>query len=114
MSIIENDDTIIDLNTKVDMFIDWYYEKMVKGKHSEYGEYRLPIEMRNLIEKLAVWYELRYNDYELDRIMNSLDKEGLTLNILLLRLNNFIIAYKLTSSSEPKRSIKYKQIKFIP
>ena len=72
-----------DLDYKVDSFIDWYYEYIVKGNYSKYGEYRLPIEMRNLIEKIAVWYELRFPDYEIDRIMNNIETKYLSLNFIL-------------------------------
>lgn len=74
---------IIDLNTKVDMFLQWYYENKVKGKYSKQGEIRKLIEMRDFIEKIAVWYELRFPDYEIDRIMNNIENNGLTLSFLL-------------------------------
>jgi hypothetical protein len=44
------------LDDKVDEFISWYYENMVKGYYTDIGEYYEPIEMRNTIEKMAVWY----------------------------------------------------------
>ena len=53
------------LDDKVDEFIDWYYKNMVKGNYTDIGEFHKPNEMRNFIEKMAVWYELRYPDYEI-------------------------------------------------
>ena len=47
------------LDTKVDNFIEWYSKNLVKGYYTESGEYLKPRELRNLIEKMAVWYELR-------------------------------------------------------
>ena len=46
------------LNDKVEEFIKWYKKNM-------YDDYFLstPEEVRNFIEKMAVWYELRYPDY---------------------------------------------------
>ncbi len=41
----------INLDDKVDEFIDWFTENMVKGQYTDIGEYRFPIEMRNFIEK---------------------------------------------------------------
>ena len=61
-------DTVI-LDDKVDMFIKWYTDNIIKGNYTDIGEYYLPIDMRNFIEKVAVWYELRYPEYEINRIM---------------------------------------------
>ena len=57
----------ISLDAKVDDYIQWNYENMVKGHYTDIGEYWVPIELRNFIEKMAVWYELRYPDYEINR-----------------------------------------------
>ena len=56
------------LDDKVDNFINWYTENMVKGQYTDTGEYHKPREVRNLIEKMAVWYELRYPEPEIDKI----------------------------------------------
>lgn len=56
----EYDKDTYDLNDKVEEFIEWYKNNMVKGFYTDIGEYHLPNEMRNFIEKIAVWYELRY------------------------------------------------------
>ena len=69
-SVKGSSNTLIDLDDKVDAFIRWYYENSVKGNYTDIGEYRLPIEMKNLIEKIAVWYELRYPDYEINKLIN--------------------------------------------
>lgn len=39
------------LNDKVDEFINWYFENMVRGHYTDIGEYHQPVEMRNFIEK---------------------------------------------------------------
>lgn len=57
----------IDLDDKVDAFLDWYFKNMVQGHYSKSGEYHKRKEMKDLIEKMAVWYELRYPDYEVNR-----------------------------------------------
>ena len=54
------------LDDKVDDYIDWY----TKNMGQDYcNKYHFQIEMRNFIEKRAVWYELRYPDYEINRLM---------------------------------------------
>lgn len=55
------------LEKKVDDFIIWYYKNMVKGEYTDIGEYRVPIKIRNFIEKMAVWYELKYPEYVIDK-----------------------------------------------
>lgn len=63
------------LDDKVDYFINWYTENMVKGQYTDIGQIHKPIEVRNLIEKMAVWYELRYPNCEIDKIFQH-DKEN--------------------------------------
>ena len=53
------------LNDKVDSFIKWYTKSYYHGYHYE----GTPDEIRNFIEKMAVWYELRYPDYSLLNIL---------------------------------------------
>lgn len=65
----------IDLDDKVDEFIDWYANNMVKGHYTDISKYHMPRDLRNFIEKMAVWYELRYPDYEVNRIMNCCSQE---------------------------------------
>ena len=79
----------VDLNDKVDEFIKWYYENMVKGHYTTIGEYRYPIEMRDFIEKMAVWYELRYPDYEVYRLIHGLSPE-IDINKVMFKRNPYI------------------------
>ena len=80
----------IDLNDKVDMFIDWYFKNMVKGKYTDIGEYNQPNVMRNLIEKMAVWYELRYPDYEINRLFPGSDQEQIFVDNIMFNDNKYI------------------------
>lgn len=65
------------LDDKVDEFIDWYYKNMVKGNYTDIGEFHKSNDMRNFIEKMAVWFELRYPDYEINRLMHCANQEGI-------------------------------------
>lgn len=78
------------LDDKVDEFIDWYFENMVKGEYTEFGEYSIPIDMRNFIEKMAVWYELRYPDYEVNRMMRCCSQEQKNINGVMFANNQYI------------------------
>lgn len=82
--------TLIDLDTKVDEFIDWYFENMVKGNYTDIGEYHAPREMRDLIEKIAVWYELRYPSYEINRLMSGSGQEQINVNDVMFRNNPYV------------------------
>lgn len=63
------------LDEKIDEFINWHFKEFVKGKYSSSYEYKESKEMRNLIEKIAVWYELKYPNYEVNRIIQGSAKE---------------------------------------
>lgn len=78
------------LDDKVDEFIKWYKDKIVKENYTNIGEYYLPIEMRNFIEKMAVWYELRYPDYEINRIMYCSGQEPIQVSDEMFSQNNYI------------------------
>lgn len=58
----------IDLDNMVNEFIKWYDRNMLSGP-SDTREYHKK-NLRNFIEKMAVWYELRYPKYEIDRLMH--------------------------------------------
>lgn len=76
----------IDLNTKVDDFIDWHFKTVIKGHYTDIGEN----DMRNFIEKMAVWYELRYPDYEINRLMPGSGQEPTEINDVMFNSNKYI------------------------
>ena len=82
--------TLIDLDAKVDEFIDWYFENMVKGNYTDSREYHAPREMRDLIEKIAVWYELRYPSYEINRLMPGSGQEQINVNDVMFKNNPYV------------------------
>lgn len=86
----ENNDDTIDLDKKVDIFIDWFYENRVKGKYTEIGEYHEPITVRNFIEKMAVWYELRYPDCYINKIMPGSSTSRKDINNIMFNNNSYI------------------------
>lgn len=63
------------LDDKIDWFINWYCKNIVKGHYIDMDEYHELIELRNFIEKMAVWYELRYPSYEVNRLMHCRGQE---------------------------------------
>ena len=78
------------LNHKVDEFIKWYYVNCVKGNYTDIGEYQFPREMRNFIEKMAVWYELRYPEYEVNRLMPGSGQESIEVSDVMFNENKYI------------------------
>ena len=78
------------LDDKVDEFINWYFENMVKGHYTDIGEYHEPIEMRNTIEKMAVWYELIYPDYEVNKLMHCCGMEDIDVNEVMFQNNKYV------------------------
>ncbi|HIT21363.1 MAG TPA: hypothetical protein IAB56_00130 [Candidatus Scybalousia intestinigallinarum] len=86
------------LDDKVDKFIEWYNQNEVKEKQTAIGEYRSPIEMRNFIETLAVWYELRYPDIFIDSMIFAPDAEDYQSTVMFKK-NPYMMA--LFGNSNP-------------
>lgn len=84
-----------DLDSKVDEYIDWYFENMTKGRYTRIGEFHHPRDMKNFIEKMAVWYELRYPEDEIAKQM----KFGATVVIDVIK--NIV-----SDSSHVKETVK--------
>ncbi len=80
----------IDLDDKVDQFIKWYKDNMIKGYYTEMDQQHLLIKMRNFIEKMAVWYELRYPDYEVDRFIFGSRQEDAKVSKVMFQDNPYI------------------------
>ena len=78
------------LSQKIDEFINWYSENIVKCHQSPYNEYQMPINMRNFIEKMAVWYELRYPDYEVERFFLCTNMRNKDTNNFMFKTNPYI------------------------
>jgi len=56
------------LDKKINDFVDWYYREFVKGKYTNIGEFSVPKQMKDTIDKYTVWYELRYPEYEVNKL----------------------------------------------
>lgn len=80
----------IDLDEKVNNFLKWYYENIIKGNYTNIGELSKVSEMRNFIEKVAVWYELRYPDYEINRLMSGSNQENISVDNIMFNENQYI------------------------
>ena len=78
------------LDQKVDEFINWYAKERIEGNYSEVGLYQFPREMRNLIEKITVWYELRYPEYEINRLMHCCGQEPIHIDDIMFKTNPYI------------------------
>jgi len=72
----------IDLNKKIEEFIEWDEKNIIDIYFRELGrpyviypDHNHKI-VKKLIEKMAIWYELRYPDYEIDRIFNDGDSNN--------------------------------------
>lgn len=77
------------LDDKVDNYINWYYNNVVKGHYTSIDEYAEPRRMRNLIEKVAVWYELRYPEYEVNRLIPGSSLEITEINDVMFNNNRY-------------------------
>jgi len=85
-----NNKIYISLDEKVDEYIKWNFDNIIKGNYTEIGEYWMPIQLRNFIEKMAVWYELRYPDYEINRLFPGSSQEITKVSDVMFNENNYI------------------------
>ncbi len=67
---LKDDSNIVNLDEKIDQFIKWNKECMVENNNSDIEKYYLCVKLKSLIEKIAIWYELRYSDYEVNRLID--------------------------------------------
>ena len=78
------------IDKKVEDFIVWYYKNFVEGQYTDIGEYSQPREMLNIIEKMAVWYELRYPEYEVCKRFPGSSHDNLSTEDIYIRKNKAI------------------------
>jgi len=81
-----------ELDDKVEDFIIWYKKNF--KEEIEYGLWLEPKEILNFIEKVAVWYELRYPDYEVNRLYPGINQETKEIDEVMFYDNeqiNFLI-----------------------
>lgn len=81
---------LISLDNKVIEFIDWYYKNMVEGFYTKIGEYNESKRMRDAIEKMAVWYEIKYPEIEINSIMNPNLHKGMGMSDIMFKYNSYI------------------------
>ena len=78
-----------DLDYKVDSFLSWY-SKAQKANYDCIGDYESSTELRNLIEKMAVWYELRYPDYEMSTLFTKENDKQDRISELMFQRNQYV------------------------
>ena len=109
---------MIKIETEIKEFEKWYYANFIKGNYTSYGEYGDKDEIHNFIEKMAIWYELRYPDFEIikdtkDNIDDIMFNDNKYINFLLSEYTNkidlkwsdfynYTSFYKSLSNSEKK------------
>lgn len=78
------------LDEEIEKFINWYTDIVLNGHQGEFNMYRKPIEMRNFIEKMAAWYELRYPDYEVERAFLGTNLRDSNVNVSMFKNNSYV------------------------
>lgn len=87
---IKDETESTDLESKIDEFISWYTDKYVKGQYTKIGEYNEPKRIRDFIEKMAVWFELRYPEYEVNRLFPCCGQSNQEIDDIMLKQNSAI------------------------
>lgn len=81
---------IIHLTDRIDEFITWYCTHVVNKYYTGMDAYHQPRKMRDFIEKMAIWYEMRYPNYEVNRIIPGLEQEQTKINDVMFKCNPYI------------------------
>lgn len=77
------------LDDKVDEILSWYTDTFTKDKKTKVGAFQSPNVLRNFIEKIAVWYELRYPEYEIENLYSE-DKTPSTISDMMFNQNSYV------------------------
>lgn len=89
----DKNDEIIILEDKIREYLKWYDENIVEGQINELYDGQIVRELKNLIDKVAIWYELKYPDYRVNKLI-PFDTKGSShdsgCNNKLFNFNNFI------------------------
>lgn len=80
----------IHLNKKVQKFIEWFYDNMVKDVVDANYEYQATRELKDAIETVAVWYELRYLDSLVNEKYPFCDVSEVDVNDMMFRFNPYM------------------------
>ncbi len=94
-----------ELDDKVDKFIEWYEKNMVTCNYTNIGEFDMPRKLRNFIEKMAVWYELRFPEYEVNRLMPGSNQELKNVSEEMFYSNNYM--KEILFDSNNKKNINW-------
>lgn len=89
MSVKKTIEHYIMLDDKINQFLNWYTENVIKGNRTNIGEYFEPMKMKYLIEKMAVWYELRYPNYEINNLMLESCCDQTRINDVMFKRNQY-------------------------
>ena len=89
------------LDDKVDNFINWYKDNMLEG-YTKIGKFHAPIKLRNFIEKIATWYELRYPNYEINKILPGSTHDDKNIDDIMFRENPYIRKITYNYKNETK------------
>lgn len=95
----ENFEEIIVLDDRVDDIVKWYKNNILKGSSTDIEQYFIKT-LRDVIEKMAAWYEMKYSDYDVNRIMFDSNQED--------NASNFDTFLKLLSEDEKYFFRKYR------
>lgn len=66
-------------------------------------------DLRNLIEKIAIWYELRYPEYEINRILHCIDQDPKKIDDIMFKDNNYLKELG-TDSNNPYEGLEWSKL----
>jgi hypothetical protein len=76
---------ICSLNKKIEEFLNWYYKNCIKDNYTNIDWRILQAKsIINFIEKMVSWYEMRYPNFEINRLMPCSGQENKYVDDILL------------------------------
>lgn len=80
------------LDDLVERFIKYYKDSLldILGFDDHFDGFRLENELRNVIEKMAVWYELRYPDCEINKIIPFEGQRNVDIDNIMFNSNGYV------------------------
>lgn len=88
--IIRQTDKKDNLEKNIDHFLDWYYQFLLNNDIFLSNIDTAVKNMEDFIEKMAIWYELRYPDYEIAKLIPYGNRERQDINKTMFEDNSYI------------------------
>lgn len=78
------------LENKIEDFLTWYVNDFLNFIHYKDDVKDSSLKLRKFIDKMAIWYELRYPDYEIEKKFNYNNYDKKSINDIMFKDNEYV------------------------